>query len=89
MSRVMSLADGLGVERTVIDITELPSLRSLEKDYFFAVLKSVDGNKADAAKILGITVKSVYNKIGAYKRADEALSAGGPTLSLDNGNVNS
>lgn len=84
MSRVMSLADGLGVERTVIDITSYPSLRSLEKDYFFAVLKSVDGSKAKAAKILGITVKSVYNKIGAYEKAD-GLS--GVTLTLDNGHV--
>lgn len=84
MSRVMSLSDGL-VERKVIDITEMPSLRNLEKDYFFAVLNSVDGSKAEAAKILGITVKSVYNKINAYKKTEGAV--GGETTSLDVGNV--
>lgn len=76
MSRVMSLADGVsGTERTVIDVTGFPPLRSVEREYFFAVLKSVDGNKAKAAKILGITVKSVYNKLEAYEKAD-SLSAG-------------
>jgi DNA-binding NtrC family response regulator len=85
MSRVMSLGDGLGNERTVIDVTGYPSLRSVERDYFFAVLKSVDGNKAKAAKILGITVKSVYNKIQAYEKAD--LIGTSSTMLLDGGNV--
>jgi DNA-binding NtrC family response regulator len=82
MSRVMSLADGLGVERTVIDITGYPAMRLVERDYFFTVLDSVGGNKAKAAKILGITTKSVYNKLAAYEKAD--LSSGATsTLGTD------
>ncbi len=66
MSRVMSLSDGIGGDRTVIDVTSFPTLRDVERDYFLAVLESVGGSKAKAAKILGITVKSVYNKLEAY-----------------------
>lgn len=69
----MSLADGLGTDHattegvtTVINITGYPPLREVERDYFLAVLESVGGNKAKAAKALGITVKSVYNKLYTY-----------------------
>jgi DNA-binding NtrC family response regulator len=66
MSKVMSLSDGLGGDKIAIDVTGFPSLRDVERDYFLHVLESVGGNKAKAAKILGITVKSVYNKITTY-----------------------
>jgi Fis family transcriptional regulator, factor for inversion stimulation protein len=88
MSRVMSLADGLGgTPKTVIDITGYPSLRDVERDYFLAVLDSVGGNKAHAAKILGIAVKSVYNKLEYYGAqgfgplAGNNANAGTPTVS--------
>jgi DNA-binding NtrC family response regulator len=63
----MSLSDGAeGSTKTVIDVTGFPSLRDVERDYFLAVVESVGGSKSKAAKILGITVKSVYNKLYTY-----------------------
>lgn len=69
MGKIMSLSDGVNEisgERTVIDVTGYPTMKQVEKEYFLAVLHSVNGNKAKAAKILGISVKSVYNKFALY-----------------------
>jgi DNA-binding NtrC family response regulator len=42
------------------------NLRDMEKDLILQTLKDVDGNKTQAAKILGISVRTIRNKLNAY-----------------------
>ncbi|MBU2470843.1 MAG: sigma-54 dependent transcriptional regulator [Bacteroidetes bacterium] len=42
------------------------SMKEIEKQHIEGVLKSFQGNKAEAAKILGISLKTLYTKIQQY-----------------------
>lgn len=57
-------------QSTVIDVTNLPTLADLERQYLNLVLSKTQGNKPQAAKILGVSVKTVYNKLDEYKAQD-------------------
>lgn len=46
-------------------------LAEIEKRHIFRVLASTGGNKTRAARILGIDTKTLYNKLKAYKSAEE------------------
>jgi DNA-binding protein Fis len=50
-----------------LDISGLPTLATLEKAYLDIVLKKTMGNKVEAAKILGVSVKTIYNKLDLEK----------------------
>lgn len=63
---------------TVIDVTNLPTLQELERQYLNLVLGKTSGNKPQAAKILGVSVKTVYNKLDAYK-AEETVTTTEPS----------
>ncbi|MBF0521294.1 MAG: sigma-54-dependent Fis family transcriptional regulator [Nitrospirae bacterium] len=41
-------------------------IRAMEKDLIFKTLKEVDGNKTKAAKILGVSVRTIRNKLNEY-----------------------
>ena len=43
------------------------TLQQLEKEHILRAMELVGGKKAEAAKLLGITVKSVYNKLHKYE----------------------
>jgi len=43
------------------------TLRELEREYIDCVLKSVNGNKSDAAKALGVDRTTLYRKLEEYK----------------------
>ena len=43
-------------------------LKTLEKRAILETLEACDGNKAETARLLGITEKSVYNKLNLYKK---------------------
>jgi two-component system NtrC family response regulator len=45
--------------------TALP-IKEIERFHIEAVLKSFRGNKAEAAKILGISLKTLYTKLQQY-----------------------
>ena len=45
-----------------------PTLDSIEKAYIFFVLNQTDGNKSQAAKILGIDASTLYRKLERYER---------------------
>lgn len=46
--------------------SEHQTLAEIEKQYILATLSKVDGNKAQAARILGISVRNLYRKLEEY-----------------------
>jgi len=46
----------------------LKSLHENERDYIIRILKSVDGNKTQAAKLMGIDRVSLWRKLNKYKK---------------------
>lgn len=54
-------------QSTVLDVTNMPTLQELERTYLNLVLSRTSGSKSEAAKILGVSVKTVYNKLDFYK----------------------
>lgn len=46
---------------------KLPTLYDIEKAYLEQVLAHVGGNKTQAAKVLDISLKTLYNKLNSYK----------------------
>jgi Nif-specific regulatory protein len=53
------------VEEEAQNFSEM-TLHSLEKLHICRTLDHLDGNKTRAAKVLGITVKTLYNKLHSY-----------------------
>ena len=45
-----------------------PTLAELEADYINETLKATGGNKSEAARLLGISRKNLYEKLARYKR---------------------
>lgn len=43
------------------------TLEELEREQILSVLRSLDGNKPAAARALGISLRTLYNKLGAYR----------------------
>lgn len=56
------------------DATTPPPLAEVERRYILEVLRLVDHNRTAAAKILGITAKTVHNKLRAWKAAGLPVS---------------
>ncbi len=50
----------------VSDNEEIPTLEEVEKAYILEVLKKTEGNRTQAAKLLGISVRNLYRKIKSY-----------------------
>ena len=46
--------------------TDSPTLEQLERRYIEMILVKTRGNKTTAAGLLGITLKTLYNKIHEY-----------------------
>jgi DNA-binding NtrC family response regulator len=51
--------------------TQPPSLAEIEAEYVDEVLASAKGNKTEAARILGISRKNLYEKLARKKRKEE------------------
>ncbi|MCK7515787.1 MAG: sigma 54-interacting transcriptional regulator [Desulfobacterales bacterium] len=52
------------------------TLRDMEKNLIFSTLKQVKGNKTKASEILGISVRTMRNKLNEYKLEQGALESG-------------
>lgn len=57
-------------ENLTLDVTTLPTLEEVKRQYLNLVLKQTGGNKVQAAKVLGVSVKTIYNQLDAYRAAD-------------------
>ncbi|MDF1667184.1 MAG: helix-turn-helix domain-containing protein, partial [Planctomycetota bacterium] len=53
-----------------------PPLSEVERHHIMRVLEFTGGNKSRAAKILGITPATLYNKLKLYRAKDESQDAG-------------
>lgn len=62
--RVTMLSDALEEQELV---GSLVSMKDLEHRHIDGVLRKVGGNKSEAAKVLGISLKTLYTKIQAYQ----------------------
>lgn len=48
----------------------MPTLEEVKKAYFMQVLTAVEGNKDQAAVVLGVSKKSVYNMLAKYTQTN-------------------
>lgn len=71
------LADSVKVEEVVVEKKEEEvlgyremTLNDLEKHHIVQTLEHLSGNKTKTAKVLGITVKTLYNKLHSYGMID-------------------
>jgi DNA-binding NtrC family response regulator len=42
-------------------------IADVERNLIMATLRQCDGNKARAAELLGVSLKTLYNRLGAYR----------------------
>jgi DNA-binding NtrC family response regulator len=54
---------------------ETPSLREMQRRYVLSVMESVGGNRAQAARILGISERTLYRLLGRYARQSGPVGA--------------
>jgi DNA-binding NtrC family response regulator len=55
----------------VVRVTVGSSIADAEKALILATLDRYDGNKKEAAEVLGISLKTLYNRLNAYKDEEE------------------
>ena len=54
-----------------------------ERQLIMATLEHLNGNKRQAAETLGVSLKTLYNRLHAYKAQDEAQASAAQTLGLE------
>jgi DNA-binding NtrC family response regulator len=58
-------------------------LEELEKIAIYQALETSQGNKTDTAEQLGISVKTLYNKLSKYEQESDVQTADPDTVSED------
>jgi DNA-binding NtrC family response regulator len=72
-SGVVARGEGTDKQETVtLDVSSFPTMEELERQYLNLVLEKNGGNKVQTAKILGFSVKTIYNKLDGYKSDENA-----------------
>ena len=56
-------------------VAEDATLKEMEKRLIFKTLEKAEGNKTRASEILGISVRTIRNKLNEYKKDVQALDA--------------
>ncbi len=56
----------IGASNKSLDLPIMPTLAQIEKEYIVRVLEAVGGSKEKAAIVLGVSTKTVYNKLAVY-----------------------
>lgn len=54
------------------------TLAELEKAHILTALKHTGGDKREAAKLLGVSLKTLYNKLNEYNKPVEVTVTGEP-----------
>jgi transcriptional regulator of acetoin/glycerol metabolism len=65
------VADGESSVVLAQALTRQLTLRDLEREYVAKVLDATNGNKTEAAKILGVDRTTLYRKLEEYKLKDD------------------
>ena len=65
-------AEGAGTDVDGIRVTIGTTLEEIERTLILATLRHFEGDKRRAADVLGCSLKTLYNKLHAYKRARHA-----------------
>ena len=71
---------GLESEPSMLQVRVGSALDEVERRMILATLEALDGNKKKAAKILGISLKTLYNRLNVYEAAE---SSGGGSGAAD------
>jgi DNA-binding NtrC family response regulator len=53
--------------------TDFLTLKEMEKAHIFSALELSGGNKTQAAKLLGVSLKTIYNKLNEYNKVVEVV----------------
>lgn len=61
----------------VYSFDSIVTLAELERKHIFTALHHAGQNKTQAAKTLGISLKTLYNKLNEYEKADAQLGTNG------------
>ena len=64
---VLSSNKILAAKRDFFTTMEPSSLAEIEKQHILSTLKSLDGHRAQTAKVLGISIRTLRNKLNEYK----------------------
>ncbi len=70
------LDDATASEGDYLRIGVGTSIEDAERRLIFATLERMEGNKSATAEVLGISLKTLYNRLNAYAKDDQASSAG-------------
>ena len=58
------------------------TIMELERDVILSTLERLNGNRTHTAKALGITVRTVRNRLRKYRTAAEGSASSGPAVAL-------
>ena len=68
----------MNLQEFITKFGSLPKMREMEMEYYLHVLKETEGNLKRAAVILGVTVKTIYNKLERWNISPTEARGGMP-----------
>ena len=79
LTRLLQRSDTLATRRAVRSPTAaggVQSIADLEKQAIKAALQQTEGNRTQAAAVLGISIRTLRNKLQEYREAGDPIDAG-------------